>query len=114
MRPGRELEIGGDVLDSVSLFQGVLHCLTETAKLGPKAFYKVLSHPKDHVVSNQIGPIHHSSHGYVFINYLVFTCHLLVSRQSLVPAGIRLMPQTVLTFIFLEQLRKYFGVVVIT
>lgn len=30
--------------------------------------------------------------------------------QGLVPAGIRLMPHTVLTFVFLEQLRKHFGV----
>ncbi|XP_045428261.1 mitochondrial dicarboxylate carrier isoform X2 [Pipistrellus kuhlii] len=30
--------------------------------------------------------------------------------KGLVPAGIRLMPHTVLTFVFLEQLRKYFGV----
>uniref|UniRef100_A0A667XAV4 Solute carrier family 25 member 10 n=1 Tax=Myripristis murdjan TaxID=586833 RepID=A0A667XAV4_9TELE len=52
---------------------GVFHCLTETAKLGPKAFYK-----------------------------------------GLVPAGIRLVPHTVFTFIFLEQLRQHFGVVVVT
>ena len=30
--------------------------------------------------------------------------------QGLVPAGIRLMPHTVLTFVFLEQLRKHFGI----
>lgn len=30
--------------------------------------------------------------------------------KGLVPAGIRLVPHTVLTFVFLEQLRKYFGV----
>ncbi|CAK6438619.1 unnamed protein product [Pipistrellus nathusii] len=30
--------------------------------------------------------------------------------KGLVPAGIRLMPHTVLTFVFLEQLRTYFGV----
>lgn len=29
--------------------------------------------------------------------------------QGLLPAGIRLMPHTVLTFMFLEQLRKHFG-----
>uniref|UniRef100_A0AAR2L765 Mitochondrial dicarboxylate carrier n=1 Tax=Pygocentrus nattereri TaxID=42514 RepID=A0AAR2L765_PYGNA len=52
---------------------GVIHCLRDTAKLGPKAFYK-----------------------------------------GLVPAGIRLIPHTVLTFIFLEQLRLYFGIRVIT
>ncbi|RXM28631.1 Mitochondrial dicarboxylate carrier [Acipenser ruthenus] len=51
---------------------GVMHCLIETAKLGPMAFYK-----------------------------------------GLVPAGIRLVPHTVLTFIFLEQLRKNFGMKVI-
>lgn len=29
--------------------------------------------------------------------------------QGLFPAGIRLVPHTVLTFVFLEQLRKHFG-----
>ncbi|KAJ8254090.1 hypothetical protein COCON_G00207020 [Conger conger] len=53
-------------------YEGVMHCLTDTAKLGPMGFYK-----------------------------------------GLVPAAIRLVPQTVLTFIFLEQLRKYFGVIMI-
>ncbi|TMS23039.1 Mitochondrial dicarboxylate carrier [Larimichthys crocea] len=53
--------------------QGVSHCLRETAKLGPLAFYK-----------------------------------------GLVPAGIRLIPHTVLTFVFLEQLKKYFGIRIIS
>uniref|UniRef100_A0A8C9WR91 Mitochondrial dicarboxylate carrier n=1 Tax=Sander lucioperca TaxID=283035 RepID=A0A8C9WR91_SANLU len=57
----------------VSLFRGVTHCLRETAKLGPLAFYK-----------------------------------------GLVPAGIRLIPHTVLTFIFLEQLKKNFGIRIIS
>lgn len=30
--------------------------------------------------------------------------------KGLFPAGIRLIPHTVLTFMFLEQLRKHFGV----
>ncbi|RXN03923.1 mitochondrial dicarboxylate carrier [Labeo rohita] len=34
--------------------------------------------------------------------------------RGLVPAGIRLIPHTVLTFIFLEQLRLYFGIRVVT
>ncbi|KAG8129157.1 putative Mitochondrial dicarboxylate carrier-like protein [Naja naja] len=34
--------------------------------------------------------------------------------KGLVPAGIRLVPHTVLTFVFLEQLRKYFGIKVLT
>ncbi|KAG8006899.1 Mitochondrial dicarboxylate carrier [Nibea albiflora] len=54
-------------------YGGVFHCLTETAKLGPEAFYK-----------------------------------------GLVPAAIRLVPHTVFTFIFLEQLRRHFGAVVVT
>ncbi|EFB24237.1 hypothetical protein PANDA_000707, partial [Ailuropoda melanoleuca] len=33
---------------------------------------------------------------------------------GLVPAGIRLMPHTVLTFVFLEQLRKHFGIKVLS
>ncbi|KAM6957551.1 mitochondrial dicarboxylate carrier [Aplochiton taeniatus] len=61
------------LMNSNGEYGGVLHCLAETAKLGPKGFYK-----------------------------------------GLVPAAIRLMPHTVLTFIFLEQLKKHFGVVVIT
>ncbi|XP_067089074.1 mitochondrial dicarboxylate carrier isoform X1 [Osmerus mordax] len=61
------------LMNSKGEYGGVFHCLTETAKLGPKAFYK-----------------------------------------GLVPAGIRLIPHTVLTFIFLEQLRKHFGIVVTT
>ncbi|KAJ8251385.1 hypothetical protein GJAV_G00220770 [Gymnothorax javanicus] len=60
------------LMNSKGEYGGVMHCLSETAKLGPMAFYK-----------------------------------------GLVPAGIRLIPQTVLTFIFLEQLRKYFGIVMI-
>lgn len=43
------------------------------------------------------------------------TLHLLtVPFQGFVPAAIRLIPHTVLTFVFLEQLRKYFGIKVIT
>lgn len=34
--------------------------------------------------------------------------------QGLVPAGIRLIPHTVFTYIFLEQLRQHFGAVVVT
>uniref|UniRef100_A0AAZ3PRP2 Mitochondrial dicarboxylate carrier n=1 Tax=Oncorhynchus tshawytscha TaxID=74940 RepID=A0AAZ3PRP2_ONCTS len=55
------------------LFQGLLHCVRDTAKLGPNAFYK-----------------------------------------GLVPAGIRLIPHTVLTFIFLEQLRTCCGIRIVT
>ncbi|MBN3285421.1 DIC protein, partial [Polyodon spathula] len=60
------------LMNSKGEYRGVTHCLIETAKLGPLAFYK-----------------------------------------GLVPAGIRLVPHTVLTFIFLEQLRKNFGMKVI-
>lgn len=60
------------LMNSKLEYRGVFHCLTETAKLGPKAFYK-----------------------------------------GLVPAAIRLIPHTVLTFIFLEQLRRHFGAVVV-
>uniref|UniRef100_A0A8C1YRM6 Mitochondrial dicarboxylate carrier n=1 Tax=Cyprinus carpio TaxID=7962 RepID=A0A8C1YRM6_CYPCA len=61
------------LMNSKGEYRGVIHCLSDTGKLGPKAFYK-----------------------------------------GLVPAGIRLIPHTVLTFIFLEQLRLYFGIRVIT
>ncbi|KAK3530294.1 hypothetical protein QTP86_023917 [Hemibagrus guttatus] len=61
------------LMNSKGEYRGVLHCLTETAKLGPLAFYK-----------------------------------------GLVPAGIRLVPHTILTFMFLEQLRNYFGIRVIS
>uniref|UniRef100_A0A672FPA7 Mitochondrial dicarboxylate carrier n=1 Tax=Salarias fasciatus TaxID=181472 RepID=A0A672FPA7_SALFA len=57
------------LMNSKGEYAGVTHCLRETARLGPLAFYK-----------------------------------------GLVPAGIRLIPHTVLTFIFLEQLRQNFGV----
>uniref|UniRef100_A0A8D0CSN5 Solute carrier family 25 member 10 n=1 Tax=Sander lucioperca TaxID=283035 RepID=A0A8D0CSN5_SANLU len=50
-----------------------VRCVSLSAKLGPKAFYK-----------------------------------------GLVPAAIRLIPHTVFTFIFLEQLRQHFGAVVFT
>ncbi|KAK1162221.1 mitochondrial dicarboxylate carrier isoform X1 [Acipenser oxyrinchus oxyrinchus] len=60
------------LMNSKGEYRGVTHCLIETAKLGPMAFYK-----------------------------------------GLVPSGIRLVPHTVLTFIFLEQLRKNFGMKVI-
>ncbi|XP_041634259.1 mitochondrial dicarboxylate carrier [Cheilinus undulatus] len=60
------------LMNSKQEYRGVLHCLTETAKLGPNAFYK-----------------------------------------GLVPAGIRLIPHTVFTYLFLEQLRQNFGVVVV-
>lgn len=39
---------------------------------------------------------------------------LTVLFQGFVPAAIRLIPHTVLTFVFLEQLRKYFGIKVVT
>ncbi|KAI3359750.1 hypothetical protein L3Q82_014115 [Scortum barcoo] len=61
------------LMNSKREYGGVFHCLRETAKLGPKAFYK-----------------------------------------GLVPAAIRLIPHTVLTFMFLEQLRQHFGAVVVT
>ncbi|NWW98455.1 DIC protein, partial [Caloenas nicobarica] len=38
----------------------------------------------------------------------------LAFYKGFVPAAVRLVPQTVLTFIFLEQLRKHFGMKVIT
>ncbi|NXW64570.1 DIC protein, partial [Eurystomus gularis] len=38
----------------------------------------------------------------------------LAFYKGLVPAAIRLVPHTVLTFVFLEQLRKYFGIKVVT
>ncbi|XP_041812371.1 mitochondrial dicarboxylate carrier [Chelmon rostratus] len=60
------------LMNSKLEYGGVFHCLTETAKLGPKAFYK-----------------------------------------GLVPAAIRLVPHTVFTFMFLEQLRRRFGAVVV-
>uniref|UniRef100_A0A1A8JRT9 Mitochondrial dicarboxylate carrier n=2 Tax=Nothobranchius TaxID=28779 RepID=A0A1A8JRT9_NOTKU len=61
------------LMNSKGEYSGVMHCLRDTAKLGPLAFYK-----------------------------------------GLVPAGIRLIPHTVLTFIFLEQLKKYFGIRIIS
>ncbi|TNN70947.1 Mitochondrial dicarboxylate carrier [Liparis tanakae] len=61
------------LMSSKGEYTGVAHCLKETAKLGPQAFYK-----------------------------------------GLVPAGIRLIPHTVLTFIFLEQLKKHFGIRIIS
>uniref|UniRef100_A0A3Q4I0S3 Solute carrier family 25 member 10 n=1 Tax=Neolamprologus brichardi TaxID=32507 RepID=A0A3Q4I0S3_NEOBR len=61
------------LMNSEVQYVSVSHCLTETAKLGPNAFYK-----------------------------------------GLVPAAIRLIPHTVLTFIFLEQLKQHFGEMVIT
>uniref|UniRef100_A0A8C9Q4T4 Mitochondrial dicarboxylate carrier n=1 Tax=Spermophilus dauricus TaxID=99837 RepID=A0A8C9Q4T4_SPEDA len=38
----------------------------------------------------------------------------LAFYKGLFPAGVRLIPHTVLTFVFLEQLRKHFGVKVLT
>ncbi|NXK12658.1 DIC protein, partial [Herpetotheres cachinnans] len=38
----------------------------------------------------------------------------LAFYKGFVPAAIRLVPHTILTFVFLEQLRKYFGIKVIT
>jgi len=61
------------LMSSKGEYTGVAHCLQETARLGPMAFYK-----------------------------------------GLVPAGIRLIPHTVLTFIFLEQLKNYFGIRIIS
>ncbi|KAG7270773.1 hypothetical protein CRUP_019413 [Coryphaenoides rupestris] len=61
------------LMSSKGEYTGVTHCLRETAKLGPKAFYK-----------------------------------------GLVPAGIRLIPHTVLTFMFLEQLKSHFGIRIIS
>uniref|UniRef100_A0A3Q1AJW7 Solute carrier family 25 member 10 n=1 Tax=Amphiprion ocellaris TaxID=80972 RepID=A0A3Q1AJW7_AMPOC len=61
------------LMNSKVEYRSVFHCLTETAKLGPKAFYK-----------------------------------------GLVPAAIRLIPHTVFTFMFLEQLKQHFGEVVVT
>ncbi|KAM4762024.1 mitochondrial dicarboxylate carrier [Cyanocitta cristata] len=38
----------------------------------------------------------------------------LAFYKGFVPAAVRLIPQTILTFVFLEQLRKYFGIKVTT
>ncbi|NWT81283.1 DIC protein, partial [Lanius ludovicianus] len=38
----------------------------------------------------------------------------LAFYKGFVPAAVRLIPQTILTFLFLEQLRKYFGIKVTT
>lgn len=43
---------------------------------------------------------------------IVIYCWFLL--QGLVPAGIRLIPHTVLTFIFLEQLKQNFGIRIIS
>ncbi|CAN9505630.1 unnamed protein product [Ophioblennius macclurei] len=61
------------LMNSKVEYGSVFVCLTETAKLGPKGFYK-----------------------------------------GLVPAAIRLVPHTVFTYVFLEQLRQHFGQVVVT
>ncbi|XP_076003865.1 mitochondrial dicarboxylate carrier [Genypterus blacodes] len=61
------------LMSSQGEYTGVAHCLRETARLGPSAFYK-----------------------------------------GLVPAGIRLVPHTVLTFILLEQLKQNFGIRIIS
>uniref|UniRef100_A0A8C7QHP0 Mitochondrial dicarboxylate carrier n=1 Tax=Oncorhynchus mykiss TaxID=8022 RepID=A0A8C7QHP0_ONCMY len=61
------------LMNSKGEYVGLLHCVRDTAKLGPNAFYK-----------------------------------------GLVPAGIRLIPHTVLTFIFLEQLRTCCGIRIVT
>ncbi|XP_030592143.1 mitochondrial dicarboxylate carrier isoform X2 [Archocentrus centrarchus] len=61
------------LMNSKAEYRSVSHCIIETAKLGPNAFYK-----------------------------------------GLAPAGIRLIPHTVLTFIFLEQLKQHFGEMVVT
>ncbi|XP_071248781.1 mitochondrial dicarboxylate carrier isoform X2 [Salvelinus alpinus] len=61
------------LMNSKGEYVGLLHCVRDTAKLGPNAFYK-----------------------------------------GLVPAGIRLIPHTVLIFIFLEQLRTCCGIRIVT
>uniref|UniRef100_A0A674A9E7 Mitochondrial dicarboxylate carrier n=1 Tax=Salmo trutta TaxID=8032 RepID=A0A674A9E7_SALTR len=61
------------LMNSKGEYVGLLHCVRDTAKLGPNAFYK-----------------------------------------GLVPAGIRLIPHTVFTFIFLEQLRTCCGIRIVT
>ncbi|XP_068920171.1 mitochondrial dicarboxylate carrier-like isoform X6 [Petaurus breviceps papuanus] len=50
-------------------YDGIIHCISKTAKLGPLAFYK-----------------------------------------GTFPAAIRLIPHTILTFVFLEQLRLNYGI----
>lgn len=72
----------------------------ETAKLGPLAFYKVRGEGAGQGgVGRGVGCP--SRAVFMFPSFL---------PQGLVPAGIRLMPHTVLTFVFLEQLRKHFGI----
>lgn len=47
-------------------------------------------------------------------NYKYYINDNFSLSQGLVPAGIRLIPHTVLTFMFLEQLKKYFGIRIIS
>uniref|UniRef100_UPI00358DF3F5 mitochondrial dicarboxylate carrier n=1 Tax=Myxine glutinosa TaxID=7769 RepID=UPI00358DF3F5 len=58
------------LMNSKGEYRGVLHCIIDTGKLGPLAFYK-----------------------------------------GFFPASIRLIPHTILTFVFLEQLRSHFGLI---
>ena len=44
----------------------------------------------------------------------IFVTPLAMLPQGLVPAGIRLIPHTVLTFMFLEQLKNHFGIRIIS
>lgn len=74
----------------------------ETAKLGPLAFYKVRA--------LWLG-WGRGGGGWAGVPPWLFSFSTApFPTQGLLPAGIRLMPHTVLTFVFLEQLRKHFGI----
>ena len=76
-------------------FRGPLDLVMFTAKQGPLAFYKVRC---------CILYILYSEGDSAFCTFIV-----VVYLQGYIPAFVRLGPQTIITFIFFEQLRKNFG-----
>ena len=81
-------------------FSSMWQCALYTAKTGPLGFFKVSAGMK---LINRNETIFSSR-----LFNQVANVYFSVSPQGYVPAFVRLGPQTVLTFIFVEQLRKLF------
>ncbi|MEQ2173189.1 hypothetical protein GOODEAATRI_029419, partial [Goodea atripinnis] len=101
-------------LTRFAIYETVRDMMGNTGK-GPMPFYqKVLLGTYKHAVDGLYRVFREGKRrgqNQVFILYQLKPFTLL---QGLVPAGIRLIPHTVLTFVFLEQLKKYFGIRIIS
>ena len=95
------------------IFQNLFACAKDIAVNGPFGFFKVVCIDLINILVKNVSV--------VICIYSLYTIIVIVSRmkhkisfimfflQGFIPAFVRLGPQTVLTFLFFEQIRLRFG-----